>query len=135
LVSYTTKQLVSGTRECGSGNAECGKYEHPKFGLFLFHIPHSEFHIHSMLLLAIFIVSFSTLAFEVLLTRVFAIAQWNHLSFMVISIALFGFGASGTLLSLLNVVRVPRRWHWADPGIGQTRCRFQFFCSFFRSVP
>jgi hypothetical protein len=68
-----------------------------------------------MLLLAIFIVSFSTLAFEVLLTRVFAIAQWNHLSFMVISIALFGFGASGTLLSLLNVVKVPRRWHWADP--------------------
>ena len=41
-----------------------------------------------MHLTAIFLVSFATLAFEVLLTRVFAIGQWNHLSFMVISIAL-----------------------------------------------
>ncbi|MBW2443923.1 MAG: hypothetical protein JRH12_25880 [Deltaproteobacteria bacterium] len=67
-----------------------------------------------MLFFAIFIVSFSTLAFEVLLTRVFAIGQWNHLSFMVISIALFGFGASGTFLSLLEVFRETRRRPWAD---------------------
>ena len=69
-----------------------------------------------MLLTAIFFVSFSTLAFEVLLTRVFAIAQWNHLSFMVISIALFGFGASGSVLSLLDIFKLPQRWHWADTG-------------------
>lgn len=56
-----------------------------------------------MLLLAIFFVSFSTLAYEVLLTRVFSIGQWNHLTFMVISIALFGFGASGTFLSLVDL--------------------------------
>jgi hypothetical protein len=55
-----------------------------------------------MLLVAIFLVSLSTLAFEVLLTRVFSIGQWNHLSFMVISIALFGFAASGTFLSILD---------------------------------
>jgi MFS family permease len=64
-----------------------------------------------MLLFAIFFVSFSTLAFEVLLTRVFAIGQWNHLSFMVISIALFGFGASGTFLSLFEVFNGRRQWH------------------------
>jgi spermidine synthase len=63
-----------------------------------------------MLLTAIFVVSLSTLAFEVLLTRVFAIGQWNHLSFMVISIALFGFGASGTFLSLLEYPADRRRW-------------------------
>jgi hypothetical protein len=57
----------------------------------------------TMLLSAIFFVSFSTLAFEVLLTRVFSIGQWNHLSFMVISIALFGFGASGTFLSIIDI--------------------------------
>ena len=57
----------------------------------------------SILLIAIFLVSLSTLAFEVLLTRVFSIAQWNHLSFMVISIALFGFGASGTFLSIVDI--------------------------------
>jgi hypothetical protein len=57
----------------------------------------------TMLLTAIFLVSLSTLAFEVMLTRVFSIGQWNHLSFMVISIALFGFGASGTFLSIVDI--------------------------------
>jgi hypothetical protein len=61
------------------------------------------------LLSAIFIVSFSTLAFEVLLTRVFSIGQWNHLSFMVISIALFGFGASGTFLSIVDIRKSRRQ--------------------------
>ena len=56
-----------------------------------------------ILLTTIFLVSLSTLAFEVLLTRVFSIGQWNHLSFMVISIALFGFGASGTFLSIVDI--------------------------------
>jgi predicted membrane-bound spermidine synthase len=40
------------------------------------------------------------LCFEVLLARVFAISQWNHMVFMVISIALLGFAAAGTFLSL-----------------------------------
>jgi hypothetical protein len=51
---------------------------------------------------AVFLLSFSSLTFEVLLTRFFSISQWNHLSFMVISIALFGFAASGTFLSILD---------------------------------
>lgn len=63
-----------------------------------------------MILYAVFLISFSTLAFEVLLTRVFSIGQWNHLSFMVISIALFGFAASGTFLSILDA----RQKGWKD---------------------
>ena len=55
-----------------------------------------------MLIPAVFLLSLSSIAFEVLLTRTFSISQWNHLSFMVISIALFGFAASGTFLSMLN---------------------------------
>jgi len=55
-----------------------------------------------MILPAVFLISLSSLAFEVLLTRIFSISQWNHLSFMVISIALFGFAASGTVLSILD---------------------------------
>ena len=55
-----------------------------------------------MIFIAAFLLSLSALTFEVLLTRVFSIAQWNHLSFMVISIALFGFAASGTFLNILN---------------------------------
>jgi hypothetical protein len=58
-----------------------------------------------MIFCAVFLIGFSTLAFEVLLTRIFSIGQWNHLSFMVISIALFGFAASGTFLSIYNALR------------------------------
>ena len=56
----------------------------------------------------VFLIGFSTLAFEVLLTRIFSISQFNHLSFMVISIALFGFAASGTFLSIVNTGGIAR---------------------------
>ena len=62
-----------------------------------------------MIFSAVFLIGFSTLAFEVLLARIFSITQWNHLSFMVISIALFGFAASGTFLSIYNARRNTRR--------------------------
>jgi hypothetical protein len=55
-----------------------------------------------MILTAVFLLSLSSLALEVLLTRVFSISQWNHLSFMVISIALFGFAAAGTFLNIMD---------------------------------
>lgn len=55
-----------------------------------------------LILPAVFLLSLSSLALEVLLTRVFSISQWNHLSFMVISIALFGFAAAGTFLSIID---------------------------------
>lgn len=55
-----------------------------------------------MLLTIVFLVSFAALAFEVLLTRIFSIAQWHHLTFMVISTALFGFAASGTCLGIME---------------------------------
>ncbi len=62
-----------------------------------------------MTLAAVFLVSCATLAFEVALARTFAVSQWNHLSFLVISMALFGFAASGAFLSLLGSVRSGRR--------------------------
>ena len=55
-----------------------------------------------MILPAVFSVSLTSLCYEVLLTRFFSFSQWNHLSFMVISIVLFGFGASGSVLSLVE---------------------------------
>ena len=55
-----------------------------------------------MIYTAVFILSLSSLAFEILLTRTFSISQWNHLAFMVISIALLGFAASGIFLNLLS---------------------------------
>lgn len=55
-----------------------------------------------MILTAVFLLSLSALAFEILLVRVFSISQWNHLSFMVISITLFGFAAGGTFLNIID---------------------------------
>ena len=66
-----------------------------------------------MILTAIFLVSLSSLAFEILLARSFSISQWNHLSFMVISIALFGFAASGTVLSILDSKKKGWQKHFA----------------------
>jgi hypothetical protein len=48
----------------------------------------------------IFLCSFSSLAYEVALTRIFSISLWYHFAFMIISIAMLGIGASGTVLSL-----------------------------------
>ena len=50
---------------------------------------------------ALFLVSAAVLADEVVLVRAFSIGQWHHFAYMVISIALLGFGASGTLLAAL----------------------------------
>jgi spermidine synthase len=46
------------------------------------------------------VISAAALAYEVLLIRLFAIIQWHHFAYMAISIALLGFGASGTFLFL-----------------------------------
>lgn len=46
------------------------------------------------------LVSCAALVYEVALTRVFAIAQGYHFGFLAISLALLGFGASGTLLAI-----------------------------------
>jgi SAM-dependent methyltransferase len=45
------------------------------------------------------LVSASVLSYQVILVRSFSIGQWHHFAYMVISIALLGFGASGTLLA------------------------------------
>lgn len=48
----------------------------------------------------ILLVSAAVLADEVVLVRAFSIGLWHHFAYMVISIALLGFGASGTLLAV-----------------------------------
>lgn len=48
------------------------------------------------------LLSAGALAFEVLLTRLFAIIQWHHFSYMIISLALLGYGASGSFLAVLG---------------------------------
>jgi hypothetical protein len=48
----------------------------------------------------ILLVSFAVLLVELLLTRIFSVTMFNHLSFLVVSLAMLGFGASGLLITL-----------------------------------
>ncbi len=52
------------------------------------------------------------LAFEIALTRVFAIAQFYHFAFLAVSLALLGLGAGGSALSAFPRLGAggPRRW-------------------------
>jgi spermidine synthase len=76
-------------------------------------------------LLALFLLSAASLAFEVNLTRLFSVAQFYHFAFMTVSLALLGFGASGTFLSLAGGrIRHPERaltllaWTFALTAVG-----------------
>jgi len=51
---------------------------------------------------AIFVLSAAALAYEVLLVRLFSIIHWHHFAFMVISIALLGYGASGSMITVFQ---------------------------------
>lgn len=55
-------------------------------------------------MLPVGLISAAVLAYEVLLMRLFSIVQWHHFAYMIISIALLGFGASGTFIAYA------RRW-------------------------
>lgn len=54
----------------------------------------------SRLELGIFLVSFAVLLIELLLTRIFSVTMFYHLSFLVVSLAMLGFGGSGLLVNL-----------------------------------
>ena len=53
-------------------------------------------------LAAVAALSAAALGHEILLTRLFSIVQWHHFAFLVISVALLGFGASGAFLLVLG---------------------------------
>jgi len=55
-------------------------------------------------LFSIALISAAALAYEILLMRLFSIIQWHHFAYMMISLALLGYGASGSFLAL------SRRW-------------------------
>ena len=53
------------------------------------------------MLIAAAVASFAALAYEALLVRFFSLSQWNHLTFLVLGVALLGFSASGVVLAAL----------------------------------
>jgi len=50
--------------------------------------------------LAVSVLAAAAIGYEILLIRLFSIIQWHHFAFMVISLALLGYGASGTFLTI-----------------------------------
>ena len=51
---------------------------------------------------ATLLVSAGAIGYELLLMRVLSIVQWHHFAYMIISLALLGYGASGTLIALFR---------------------------------
>ena len=49
--------------------------------------------------ITIALLSATALGYEILLIRLFSIIQWHHFAYMIISLALLGYGVSGTFLS------------------------------------
>ncbi len=72
----------------------------------------------------IFCLALSVILFEIALTRVFAIMMWHHFTYMVISIGLLGFGASGSLLTALRANESRR-----DPSAALTWCSLLYGAS------
>jgi SAM-dependent methyltransferase len=64
--------------------------------------------------LSVSLISAAALAYEVLLMRLFSIIQWHHFAYMIISLALLGYGASGTFLALTgpSLLRRFERAYW-----------------------
>jgi hypothetical protein len=51
-------------------------------------------------LLALSLLSAATLGYEILLMRLFSIILWHHFAYMMISVALLGYGAAGAMVAL-----------------------------------
>ncbi len=56
--------------------------------------------LDNRLIISLGLHSVAIIAFQLSLTQLLAIVQWHHFAYMIISIAMLGFGASGTLLAL-----------------------------------
>jgi predicted membrane-bound spermidine synthase len=71
-------------------------------------------------MLGIALISASILLFEILVLRVFSFTIWHHFAFMVISVALLGFSASGVILSRRPALAARGNVNaaWAAAGFG-----------------
>lgn len=52
--------------------------------------------------LSVALISGAALAYEVLLMRLFSIIQWHHFSYMIIGLALLGYGFSGAIVAVFQ---------------------------------
>ena len=64
-------------------------------------------------LAAVAVISASVLALEVALMHTLSISRWHHFAYLVVGIALLGFGASGTWLGLFSQRLLPHFSTWS----------------------
>jgi hypothetical protein len=57
-------------------------------------------HLSGGLGLSLLLLSAAALTFQINLTRLFSVSQFYHFAFMIVSIAMLGYGASGTVLAI-----------------------------------
>ncbi|MEE8538719.1 MAG: hypothetical protein V3S54_02800, partial [Woeseiaceae bacterium] len=57
---------------------------------------------------ATFLISSAAIGYEILLMRLLSIVQWHHFAYMIISLALLGYGASGTVIAIGRRLLEPR---------------------------
>jgi hypothetical protein len=80
------------------------------------------------MLVGVVATSAAGIVFEIALTRVFAIAQFYHFAYLAVSLALLGFGASGSALYAFPRLGSggPRRW--AGLAVGQSLATIGAYC-------
>jgi hypothetical protein len=59
-------------------------------------------------LFALSLLSASALGYELLLMRLFSIIQWHHFAYVMISVAVLGYGAAGAMVALAQRWLAPR---------------------------
>jgi spermidine synthase len=64
--------------------------------------PHSENAPGALPRYSVLLASATALAYEILLVRLFSISYWHHYAYMIISLALLGYGISGAFLALFQ---------------------------------
>ena len=62
--------------------------------------------------LAVGLISLAIVALELALMRAMSLRFWHHFAYMTISVALLGFGASGTAVTLLRRRLLPHAGGW-----------------------
>ena len=65
------------------------------------------------------LLSAGVLGYEILLARLLAIVHWHHFAYMIIAVALLGFGAAGSLVAVFQRPLLARfRWTFGGAALG-----------------
>ena len=68
---------------------------------------------------AVALLAAGILGYEILLARLLAIVHWHHFAYMIIAVALLGFGAAGSLVAVFQTPLLARfRWAFGGAALG-----------------